>query len=77
MSDGCTAVCDKVIRKLKEAGFKISPVEVCGKTPDWRGLSVSHEDAKGMGGTRRVYLDKDLKMRCGKCHSLKHHIYEF
>lgn len=50
--------------------------EVCGKPPDRRGLGVSHEDAKGMGGTRRIYEDKDLKMRCGKCHSLRHHIYE-
>jgi GH35 family endo-1,4-beta-xylanase len=26
MSEGCVAVCDKVIRKLKDAGFKISSV---------------------------------------------------
>jgi hypothetical protein len=26
MSDGCTEVCDKVIRLLKDAGFKISPL---------------------------------------------------
>jgi len=43
---------------------------------DFGAWGVSHEDAKGMGGTRRIYEDKDLKMRCGKCHSLRHHIYE-
>jgi 5-methylcytosine-specific restriction endonuclease McrA len=50
--------------------------EVCGQPPDWRGLAVSHTIPKGMGGTRRVYLDSDLQVLCSRCHSGMHHLRE-
>ncbi len=44
--------------------------EICGKLPDWRGLSLSHENPKRMGGTTHVYTLDEVKMRCGICHDL-------
>lgn len=50
--------------------------EDCGQGPDWRGLAVHHTVPKGMGRTRRFYGDEDLRVLCGRCHSLAHHIRE-
>ncbi len=49
---------------IRSGGF----CEVCHKLPDFRGLSLSHENPKRMGGTTHVYTLAEVKMRCGVCH---------
>ena len=45
----------------------------CGRTPDWRGLQLSHEIPKSQGGRT---TEKNCKLLCGKCHARKHGIKE-
>jgi 5-methylcytosine-specific restriction endonuclease McrA len=45
--------------------------EICGKLPDWRGLSVHHIKNRGMGGSRHEYTDSELQILCGICHDKK------
>ena len=46
---------------------------ICGKRPDWRGLSLSHEIPLSQGGKTDVF---NCKLRCGRCHSAEHGIKE-
>jgi len=50
--------------------------EHCHHPPDWRGLSKHHLVHKGMGGTRRVYEDKDIEMWRGICHDAEHGVID-
>ena len=43
--------------------------ERCGLTGDNRGLAISHTDAKGMGGTRRLYTAEDKQLLCATRHN--------
>jgi len=44
----------------------------CGQWPDWRGLSLSHTDPKGMGGTSHRYTIDEVQLLCGRCHAEMH-----
>jgi 5-methylcytosine-specific restriction endonuclease McrA len=48
--------------------------ESCNEYPDWLGLSLSHTEPKGMGGTRREYTEDDVQLLCNNCHNKKHGI---
>jgi len=50
--------------------------ERCHQLPDWRGLSLSHTDPKGMGGTNHKYTIDEVQLLCGKCHAELHGIHE-
>ena len=45
----------------------------CGKIPDWRGFQLSHTRAKSHGGESSL---ENCQLLCGKCHGLKHGIFE-
>ena len=44
--------------------------EICGKLPDWRGLSPHEVPFKSQGG--RISMEQS-KMVCGKCHNIEGH----
>ena len=46
---------------------------LCGKYPDWRGLSLYHVKRKSRGGER---TKDNCVLSCGKCHSLDEGIKE-
>ena len=49
----------------------------CHTTGDWRGLSLSHNRNKGMGGTTHVYTIDEVELLCYPCHNReKHGIHE-
>ncbi len=50
--------------------------EICHKWLDFRGLSHHHDPPKRMGGTKHIYTESEITMRCGKCHSSAHGIRE-
>lgn len=45
----------------------------CGGLPDWRGLSLHHENFKSRGGKSEY---SNVRLLCGKCHSQFHGIRE-
>jgi hypothetical protein len=51
---------------LKRAGRRC---ERCHGMGDFRGLAISHTDAKGMGGTRHLYTADEKQLLCAVCHN--------
>ncbi len=54
---------------IRSGGF----CEQCHTKGDWRGLSLSHTDPKGMGGTSHVYTLDEVQLLCMPCHVKMHH----
>ena len=45
----------------------------CGGLPDWRGLSLHHKKfLSHIGNT----TEENCQILCGKCHDLRHHIFD-
>jgi len=44
----------------------------CGAAARWPGLSLSHTEPKGMGGTSHIYAADECQLLCIKCHQLRH-----
>lgn len=47
--------------------------EICGRLPDWRGLSLHHQTFLSQGGEDS---EDNGVMACGRCHSEQHGITE-
>jgi 5-methylcytosine-specific restriction endonuclease McrA len=47
--------------------------EICGRHPDWRGLSPHEDKFRSQGGKMSL---ENSKMACGQCHNSKHNIVE-
>ena len=46
---------------------------ICGRAPDWRGLSIHHITHRSQGGDES---EDNLTWACGRCHDQMHGIKE-
>ena len=61
-------------QRLEMAGYLC---ESCRTRGDWRGLSLSHNTNKKMGGTSHIYTINEVTILCYPCHNRgKHGIHE-